>query len=109
MALVASVVIGFVYLQGPARWALIAGGVLVEVVEAWVMITWSRRGRPTVGIEALVGRRGVALSDLRPDGQVRIVGERWQARCASGCDRGAEVVVTGHDGLELEVRPAQGA
>jgi membrane protein implicated in regulation of membrane protease activity len=42
---------------------------------------------------------------LRPDGQVRIDGEIWRARCERGCDAGATVVVRAVDGLTLEVEP----
>lgn len=105
MALLVALAVGFAYLDGRTRYAVIAGGVLVEVVEAWLMIAWSRRGRARVGIEALMEREGVAITDLRPGGQVLVDGERWTAVAEPGCPRGARVVVIGHRGLELRVRP----
>jgi membrane protein implicated in regulation of membrane protease activity len=39
----------------------------------------------------------------RPDGQVRLNGELWEARCAEGADRGETVRVTGREGLKLVV------
>jgi len=108
VALIGALVVGFLYLDGLARWALIGAGVLVEVVEAAVMIWWSRRGRARVGIEALVDREGVAITDLRPDGWIHLSGERWSAVCETGCATGTRVVVTRHDGLVLHVRPVDG-
>jgi membrane-bound serine protease (ClpP class) len=54
----------------------------------------------------MVGATGVALAELRPDGQVRVNGEIWRASCIVGCDQGADIVVLGVDGLTLEVEPA---
>jgi len=65
----------------------------------------SRRLRPRVGAEALVDAEGVALSDCRPSGRVRVRGESWRAHCREGVDKGGEVVVLAVSGLTLEVRP----
>jgi len=61
--------------------------------------------RPRVGAEALVDAEGVALSDCRPSGRVRVRGEAWRALCREGVDAGDEVVVLAVSGLTLEVRP----
>ena len=58
-------------------------------------------------MESLVGRIGVAVGELRPDGQVKVNGEIWSARCDDGCDAGAAVVVRAIDGLTLSVAPAR--
>jgi membrane protein implicated in regulation of membrane protease activity len=42
-----------------------------------------------------------------PDGQVRIDGEIWAARCAEGCGAGEAVTVTGVEGLTLVVERAR--
>ena len=65
----------------------------------------SRRLRPRVGAEALVDAEGVALSDCRPSGRVRVRGESWRAHCLDGVGKGDEVVVLAVSGLTLEVRP----
>ena len=67
---------------------------------------WSKRRRPSVGIGALVGKAGVAVSELWPEGQVKVDGEIWRARCAGGCDAGTKVVVRSVEGLTLVVDPA---
>ena len=65
----------------------------------------SRRGRPRIGAEALVGAEGVALDDCRPAGRVRVHGETWRANCSEGVDAGGRVVVMGVSDLTLQVRP----
>jgi membrane protein implicated in regulation of membrane protease activity len=60
--------------------------------------------RPRVGAEALVGAEGVALSDCRPSGRVRVRGESWRALCQEGVDAGEPVVVLAVADLTLEVR-----
>jgi membrane protein implicated in regulation of membrane protease activity len=91
----------------PAPWGLVAvaGAAALEVVEAWVFIAWSRRRRPVVGAEALVGRSVQAVNDLLPDGQVRLGGELWRARCDQGARMGDSLVVRAVDGLTLVVEP----
>jgi membrane-bound serine protease (ClpP class) len=92
----------------PAPWGLVAvvvGGVL-DIAETTLFIWWSKRRNATVGVETLVGKVGVAASDLWPEGQVRVGGEIWRARCAGGCDSGTRIVVRAVEGLTLVVDPA---
>ena len=85
--------------------AAIVAGMAVEVGEAAFWIRLSRRRRPAVGAEALVDAEGVAASDCRPEGQVRIRGELWGAVCPDGVSAGEPVVVESVSGLTLRVRP----
>jgi len=92
----------------PSPWGLVAvalGGAL-DIGETFFFLRWSKRRRAAVGVEALVGKVGVAVSDLWPEGQVKLDGEIWRARCAGGCDSGTKVVVRAVDGLTLVVDPA---
>jgi membrane protein implicated in regulation of membrane protease activity len=92
----------------PHPWGLVAvivGGVL-DILETSVFFWWSKRRRATVGVESLVGKSGIASTDLWPEGQVRIAGEIWRARCSGGCDVGTKVVVREVEGLTLLVEPA---
>jgi membrane-bound serine protease (ClpP class) len=58
------------------------------------------------GKEALIGSRGVAVTDLNPAGEIRVVGEFWQATAKVGwIGKGEEVEVVGLEGLFLVVRP----
>jgi membrane protein implicated in regulation of membrane protease activity len=70
---------------------------------------WNRkvRGRrAAAGAETLIGKKGTAVSECRPHGQVRVDGEIWDARCDEGADRADAVVVTGREGLTLLVTRA---
>jgi membrane-bound serine protease (ClpP class) len=92
----------------PSPWGVIAVVVAlaVDLVEVGVGIWYSKRRKAKVGSSALVGLTGVALEALGPEGQVKVNGEIWRARCDAGCDAGAAVVVRSVDGLTLEVEPA---
>jgi membrane-bound serine protease (ClpP class) len=65
------------------------------------------RGRtyPVIsGREALIGKTGVALSDLAPGGQVHVQGEVWTAIAReSPIRKGDAVQIVGAEGLRLEV------
>jgi membrane-bound serine protease (ClpP class) len=92
----------------PQPWGLVAVavGAALDVAETGAFLWWSKRRTATVGVDALVGKTGVAVGQLWPEGQVKIGGEIWKARCAGGCDPGTEVVVRAVKGLTLEVDPA---
>jgi membrane-bound serine protease (ClpP class) len=65
------------------------------------------RQRPVVaGREELVGAKGTALMDFENRGNVFVHSERWSAVTESPLRKGQVIVVTGIDGLTLEVRPA---
>ena len=93
----------------PSPWGIVevAAAGLLETGETYLWFRWSRRRRPVVGAEALIGRAGVATTDLWPEGQVKVDGELWQARCDGGVDAGRRIVVTGIEGLTLTVEPEQ--
>ena len=63
------------------------------------------RRKPVVGLPAMIGSRGKAVSPLAPAGMVRIKGELWEATSIGGTiDTGGEVTVVGQDSLKLIVR-----
>jgi membrane-bound serine protease (ClpP class) len=62
--------------------------------------------RVVTGKEALIGARGVAVTDLKPKGEIRVVGEFWRATAKAGWIREGEgVEVVGLEGFFLVVRP----
>jgi len=65
-----------------------------------------RRGPRATGKTALLGRRAEVIDRLSPRGRVRLDGEVWNAEAAGAIEVGAQVVVTGVEGLTLRVRPA---
>jgi membrane-bound serine protease (ClpP class) len=79
-------------------------GITIELGEAAFWIKVSRRLRPRVGVEALAGAEGVAVTDCRPSGRVRVHGEVWRAICPEGVEAGEPVVVVSVSDLTLEVR-----
>ena len=94
--------------RGTATYWLIAGVLAVVAVIAYLLYRAVARAyskAPAVGSEALVGKVGVALTDVAREGQVMIEGEIWRARSLSGerIARGSRVRVAGVEGLTLLV------
>jgi len=89
----------------PSPWGIVAvaSALAVDVVEVAYFARWSKRRRAAVGAETLVGRTAVVVRALAPRGQVKLDGEVWEARAAAEVAPGEEVVVTGRDGLVLDV------
>ena len=92
----------------PQPWGLVLVGVaaVVEIGETFFWIWLSQRRRAKVGAETLIGAVAEVVSACRPDGQVRVQGELWRARCDEGADRGETVRVVDRDGLTLRVERA---
>ena len=54
---------------------------------------------------ALIGKEGIALSDLKPSGHISVEGKLWQALSESGyIAKGAQVIVIGGAGSHLKVK-----
>ena len=63
------------------------------------------RQKPLEKLPDMVGSRGKVVSPLAPEGLVRIEGELWMAKSASGkMNLGNKVAVVEQDGLRLVVR-----
>jgi len=93
-------------LPSPWRYVGFLGGLALFVVE---VLFWNRtvRGeRKKVGPQTLIGRTAKVVSACTPDGQVRISGEIWAARCEGGAETGESVTVVGRNGLVLDVERA---
>jgi membrane-bound serine protease (ClpP class) len=71
------------------------------------MVIQAQRRKPSTGGEGLVGQHAVALSDLTPEGWVRVQGERWRAVADEPVGTGDGVVVAGISGLTLKVRKGE--
>lgn len=106
MLLLVAILLAVFVVDEPWNWVAVAGAGVLELAEAWLFIRWSQRRRSVVGAEALIGRVAVVAADCMPEGQVRVAGELWRARCAGGAAAGDEVVVRELDGLTLVVEPA---
>ena len=68
------------------------------LLPVWVLelLGWNRsvkHRRRAVGAETLIGREALVTTACRPNGQVRLDGELWEARCEAGADAGETVTV----------------
>ena len=92
----------------PDAWdvPVVIGFGILEIAETTFWWRRSRRAAPKVGAETLIGATGIAVTDCRPSGTVRVRGEVWQARCDTGAAAGDGVRVLDRDGLTLTVEPA---
>jgi membrane-bound serine protease (ClpP class) len=103
MGLLVGILLAVFWLDSPWDAVAIGAGAAFEIAETGLLFWWSKRRRAVVGAEALVGRRAVVAADCMPEGQVRVAGELWRARCEAGAAAGDEVIVRAVDGLTLEV------
>jgi membrane protein implicated in regulation of membrane protease activity len=103
MALVVAILLAIFVLPAPWNWAAVVVGGTIEVAESFFWIWLSRRRRPTVGTEALIGVQARVVSPCRPFGRVKLDGELWSARCDAGADIGDLVRVEAVEGLTLVV------
>ncbi len=107
MLLVLAILAAVFWLPSPWGIVVVAAATVVEVAEVGFWFWLSRRRKIVTGAEALPGARGVVAVACRPEGQVRVQGELWRARCEEGADVGDEVVVERlEDGLTLIVTKA---
>jgi membrane protein implicated in regulation of membrane protease activity len=91
----------------PSPWNIV-GSLISLGLFGGELLFWNRRVRgqhAQTGVVTIVGETGTVLSPCHPNGQVRIDGEIWEARCDEGADRGDPVVVVAVEGLLLVVAP----
>ncbi|MEM0271375.1 MAG: nodulation protein NfeD [Thermoprotei archaeon] len=86
--------------------ALVGAGVLGGVYIRTV-IRPIRTKKKLTGPEAIIGKQGVAVSALNPDGEVRVEGVIWRARSSDRIEPGERVVVKAREGLTLVVEKAK--
>jgi membrane-bound serine protease (ClpP class) len=67
----------------------------------------ARQIRITTGQAGMVGLRGKAETEIAPEGRVFVRGELWRARSPIKIAVGENILVTGIDGLTLEVDLAE--
>ena len=92
----------------PSPWGFVGFGIAL-VCFCGEVLYWQRRvrgRRAVVGAQTLIGELGTVVLPCRPNGQVRLSGETWAARCELGADRGETVSVVGRDDLTLIVERA---
>ena len=108
MLLVLALLAALLWLPSPWGVVHVAAAALVEAAEIGFWFRWSRRRKPVVGSETMVGSVGLVTSALDPRGQVRVAGELWQARSDSFARPGDQVVIRSVEpDLTLVVTPEQ--
>lgn len=70
------------------------------------LVLRARANKVVTGYEAMVGRTGIAITDLAPEGKVFVNGEYWNAVSSKPLHAGAKVRVTAAQELTLKVEPA---
>jgi membrane-bound serine protease (ClpP class) len=65
----------------------------------------ARKMKTRLGASALVGKSASAMEPLTPEGHVLVEGEIWSAVASEQVAKGAELRVTGHEQLLLQVAP----
>jgi membrane-bound serine protease (ClpP class) len=91
----------------PSPWNVV-GAIASGALGLVEVLYWQRRMRGEkvqTGVENLVGATGTVTTPLAPSGQVRVLGETWEAQAAAAVPVGETVRVVAVHGLKLEVEP----
>jgi membrane-bound serine protease (ClpP class) len=65
----------------------------------------AQRKKPVTGAEGIVDETGTAVTDLQPEGEVRVHGEFWKAESQDGeIKKGERIIVTKINNLKLFVK-----
>lgn len=64
----------------------------------------TKRTTPRMGDEEFIGREGTAVTDIDPNGQVKVRGKLWRAESTQPIKEGEPVVVTGKERMTLLVK-----
>jgi membrane protein implicated in regulation of membrane protease activity len=89
----------------PLPWAAVAFAAFLVAGAVEVLYWWRnvKDRRVQAGAETLIGSRATVVYPCRPDGQVRVQGALWNARCTDGAEPGDTVRVVRRDDLLLIV------
>lgn len=92
-------------------WWAIGGAVTATMlffVSVMTAAIRARTAKPLSGSEGIVGTKGIARTDIAPDGQVMARGTLWRARTlGAAIAQGTTVEIKGTSGLMLMVEPAE--
>jgi membrane-bound serine protease (ClpP class) len=99
------IIVAFVFFDGVWTAVVLGAFLLFDVFEIMIWLRW-RKKRAITGAEGIIGHKGRAVSDLNPEGRVRVKGQTWRAVAESPVENGDYVEVVATEGLQLMVRPA---
>ncbi|MCD6481748.1 MAG: nodulation protein NfeD [Thermoplasmata archaeon] len=71
---------------------------------AVAMAAKTRRKKPRIGENEMVGKEGVALTRISPEGQVKVDGKIWKAVSEEEIEEGEKIVVEEQHRLTLKVK-----
>jgi membrane-bound serine protease (ClpP class) len=97
-------------LSTQATIAIAAIFLVVAALTAWLLYAALRAqyAKVKTGKEALIGAKGVAVTNLDPKGEIRVIGEFWQATAKNvSIISGQTVEVVGLEGMFLVVKPSE--
>lgn len=99
------------FLVLPSPWDVIGGlaSIAVGIVEVTYWQRRMKRNKVQTGVENLVGATGDVMERLAPSGQIRVLGELWEARSSAELQPGSRVRVVAVHGLTLEVEAIEEA
>ena len=103
MFLVLGLFFAIFVLPDPWRVPAVVVGASLELIETAISIWLTWRAPVTVGAETLIGATGRVVEACRPDGEVRVNGEVWRARCESHARVGDRIRVVERIGLTVLV------
>jgi membrane-bound serine protease (ClpP class) len=84
--------------------------ILIAAIAVWILYYGlkAREYKIETGKEALIGSIGKTVTDLNPNGTVRVLGEFWQATTkAESVKSGQTVKVVGMEGMFLVVQAVE--
>ena len=93
----------------PASWApvLVGCAIVWEIAEKVFWFRRSKRIPIAVGREAMIGLPVTVISPCRPEGRVKLLGERWKASCIAGAGVGDTLIIEAVEQITLIVgKPA---
>jgi membrane protein implicated in regulation of membrane protease activity len=106
VALILAILLAVFFAPWPWNLLVVLAGLAIEMVELTWGLRLARRWRPQTGAEAMIGQTAEVVAPCRPNGQVRVQGELWEARCPEGAGIGDSVRIEAIEGLTLVVRRA---
>lgn len=103
MFLVIALFFALFVLPDPWRVPVVVVGASLELVETGISVWLTGRAPVRVGPETLTGATGRVVEACRPEGEVRVNGEVWRARCDAHARVGDRIRVLDRIGLTLVV------
>jgi membrane-bound ClpP family serine protease len=106
LGIVGAILLALFVLPAPWGIVLVGSAIVGEIAEKAFWLRYTKRIPLAVGREALIGLPAEVLAPCRPNGNVRLRGERWKAHCSEGAGLGETVVVEAVEQLTLVVSRA---